>query len=150
MTPGLRHAALALAVAVLVACPSGPAVGPSVPGGGLGETGGTFSALEASIFVPRCATSACHSGSPPANGLPVSLDQGAGWREMVGVQAIGAPGLNVVEPGNPDASYLVHKLRNTAGQVGGSPEGLMPPDGELDEAEKAAIEAWIANGALND
>jgi hypothetical protein len=149
MTHAHRHAALSFAAALLLGCPSGPAVGQAVPGGGLGELGATFSSLEAAVFVPRCATSACHSGSPPANGVPVSLDAGQGWLEMVDVAAIGAPGVDVVEPGDPQASYLVHKLRGTGSQVGGT-DALMPPDGQLDEAELLAIEAWIASGAPND
>jgi len=149
MTHAHRHAALTFAAAVLLGCPRAPAVGPAVPGGGLGEAAGSFSSLEAAIFVPRCASSACHGGSPPANGVPVSLDQGQGWREMVGVQAVEAPGIAVVEPGDPQASYLVHKLRGTGSQVGGT-DTLMPPDGMLDEAEILAIEGWIANGANDD
>jgi len=68
---------------------------------------------------------------------------------MVGVQAVEAPGIAVVEPGDPQASYLVHKLRGTGSQVGGT-DTLMPPDGMLDEAEILAIEGWIANGANDD
>jgi hypothetical protein len=124
-------------------------VGPAVPGGGLGEIAGTFSGIAATVLVPRCATSACHTGSPPANAVPVSLDADVAWVEMVGVPAIGAPGIAVVEPGEPQASYLVHKLRGTGSQVGGTDQ-LMPPDGQLDEAEILAIEGWIANGAPND
>ena len=149
MTHALRHAALTVAAGVLLGCPTGPAVGQAVPGGGLGEVSATFSSLEASIFVPRCATSACHSGSPPANGVPVSLDAGQGWSQLVGVPAVGAPGIAVVEPGDPQASYLVYKLRASGAEVGGT-DALMPPDGQLDEAEILAVEAWIANGANND
>jgi hypothetical protein len=149
MTQDHRHAALTFAAAVLLGCPPAPAVGPAVPGGGLGELGGTFSSISAAIFVPRCATSACHTGSPPANGIPVSLDAELAWVELVGVQAIGAPSIALVEPGDPQASYLVHKLRGTGSQVGGT-DLFMPPDGQLDEAEILAIEGWIANGAPND
>jgi len=53
------------------------------------------------------------------------------------------------EPGDPQASYLVHKLRGTGSQVGGT-DALMPPDGQLDEAEVLTIEAWITNGANDD
>lgn len=149
MTHAYRHAALTFAAAVLLGCPQGPEVGPAVPGGGLGEAAGTFTSIAASILVPRCATSACHTGSPPANGVPVSLDADVAWVELVGVQAIGAPGLSVVEPFDTSASYLVHKLRGTGSQVGGT-DLLMPPDGQLDEVELLAIEGWIANGAPND
>jgi len=146
MTPAHRHAALTFAAAVLLGCPQAPEVGPAVPGGGLGEAAGNFSAIAATILVPRCATSACHTGSPPANGIPVSLDAEVAWVELVGVQAIEAPGIAVVEPSDPQASYLVHKLRGTGSQVGGT-DTLMPPDGQLDEAEILAIEGWIADGA---
>jgi hypothetical protein len=57
--------------------------------------------------------------------------------------------MNLVEPGAPDQSYLVLKLRGAAGWVGGIPTS-MPTDYALDEGDIAAIEAWIANGAPND
>jgi len=149
MTPPHRHAAVTFAAAALLACPSGPAVGPVIPGGGLGETSGVFSSISAIVLVPRCATSACHTGAPPAS-APVSLDAERAWVELVGVPSIQAPGLSVVQPGDPAASYLVHKLRNTMAEAGGS-GSIMPPGEEpLSEEEILAIEAWIAGGAPND
>jgi hypothetical protein len=107
----------------------------------------TLSSIEATIFVPKCATSACHSGSPPAS-APVSLDPGRSWQELVGVPSTEAPE-HLVEPFDPAASYLVSKVRGTQGQVGGLSQ--MPPAGEpLSEAEIQAIEGWIARGAPND
>lgn len=121
------------------------------PGGGGGGTG-TYSGLAASIFVPRCASGACHGGGPPPpSGVPVSLDAAVGWSQMVSVPSVQAP-LMLVEPGQPEKSYLVNKLRATAASVGGLGE-RMPPTyaGEpLTEDEILAIEAWISSGAPND
>jgi len=58
--------------------------------------------------------------------------------------------MNLVEPYAPESSYLVLKLRGTQSSVGGGGD-TMPTGGErLDDADIAAIEAWIANGAPND
>jgi OmcA/MtrC family decaheme c-type cytochrome len=106
----------------------------------------TFASIVDGILVPRCATAACHSGSPPV-AFP-ALDAGVAWDTLVGVPS-GQASMSLVEPGAPEASYLVYKLRGDATSAGGS--GLpMPTDGLLDAADIAAIEAWILNGAPND
>jgi hypothetical protein len=57
-----------------------------------------------------------------------------------------------VEPGRPEKSYLVNKLRGTQSSVGGLAERMPPPTaGEpLTEEEILSIEAWISSGAPND
>jgi len=55
-----------------------------------------------------------------------------------------------VEPFEPANSYLVLKLRGTAGEVGGVASPMPIGEAALDESDIQAIEAWIANGALND
>jgi hypothetical protein len=83
--------------------------------------------------------------------VPVSLDPDVGWSQMVSVPSVQAP-LNVVEPGRPESSYLVNKLRGTQSSVGGLGE-LMPPPAAgspLTEEEILSIEAWITSGAPND
>jgi hypothetical protein len=117
------------------------------PSGGVSTA---FSSIEAQILVPRCASAACHSGSPPV-AFP-SLEAGAAWQAMVGVPSGQASGMNMVEPGAPERSYLMFKLRNDAAAAGGSVATPMPPAGDtlLDPADIAAIEAWILNGAPND
>jgi OmcA/MtrC family decaheme c-type cytochrome len=105
-----------------------------------------FSSIVEGILVPRCAIAACHSGNPPV-AFP-ALDAGVAWESMVGV-ASGQASMNLVEPGEPEASYLVYKLRADAASAGGA--GLpMPTDGLLDAADVAAVEAWILNGAPDD
>ncbi len=100
--------------------------------------------------MPRCASTACHA----AGATPPRLDAAGAWAGLMGPGGGGAPSsqssLLYVKPGDPEQSYLVHKLRGTATSVGGSVGTIMPTDGALAPADLAAVEAWIANGAPND
>ncbi len=119
-------------------------------GGGGGS--GAYSTISATIFVPRCATSACHSGGPPPpSGVPVSLDADVGWSQLVSVPSVQAP-LILVEPGQPGRSYLVNKLRGSHSSVGGLGNVMPPPaaGAPLTEEEILSIEAWIRSGAPRD
>ncbi|HET9552303.1 MAG TPA: hypothetical protein VFP50_04990 [Anaeromyxobacteraceae bacterium] len=143
----MRPLSVLAAAALSAGCLAEPKVGPAQPGGAGSVATTTLSSIETNIFVPKCATSACHAGSPPAN-APVSLEAGRAWLELVGVPSTQAP-MSLVEPSNPAASYLLYKVRGTQGLVGGlSP---MPPASEpLSDGEVQAIEGWIARGAPND
>jgi hypothetical protein len=134
----------ALGLAFLSGCDPAPKVGPARPAGG--PTSATFTGISQDILVPRCASSACHSGTPPA--YEPSLDADLAYDAIVGVQATQAPAVLVV-PGEPSQSYLVQKLRGEGGNSGGIAT-LMPPGDPLDPSEIEAIEAWIVNGAPND
>jgi hypothetical protein len=143
-----RTPPLALASALaLAACAGDPRVGEPQPGGGAAP--GTFSSIAENVLVPRCATTACHSGNPPPT-APTSLDRELAYGQLVDVPSIQAPALMLVEPGAPERSYLVLKLRGIAGDAGGVPTPMPTGDTLLDEAEIQAIEAWIAVGAPND
>ncbi|OFX20581.1 MAG: hypothetical protein A2V77_21745 [Anaeromyxobacter sp. RBG_16_69_14] len=109
---------------------------------------GSRSEIELRILVPRCATAGCHSGNPPA--VFPRLEEGASWDAMVGVSSEELPSMDLVEPGDPERSYLVLKLRGTAGAQGGSGLRMPPSAAPLDEAELTGIEAWITGGAPND
>ena len=129
--------------------PRRPPVGDAIPGGGGGATQ-SFASINLTILTPRCATSACHSGNPPANNVPVSLDEDRAYQELVGVPSTQLPSMELVKPGDPAASYLVAKLRNTHLLEGGSGD-RMPINAEpLGEDELQALEDWITNGAAND
>lgn len=144
---GVDLRAAALACVLLVAgCRPAPEVGPEVPGGGAGEAT-TFTEIRLQILEPRCATSACHAGSPPV--AEPRLDGPEAYDALVGAPSLQVP-MNQVEPFDLANSYLVHKLRKTAGDVGGVASPMPIGDRELDEAEIAAIEAWILEGAPND
>lgn len=108
----------------------------------------TLSSIQENIFTPTCARSGCHSAASASNGL--SLAEGDSFSELVGVASQDVPTMDRVDVGDPDNSYLLHKLRGTQGSVGGS--GSRMPQGELalSDEEIEAIEEWIENGAENN
>jgi hypothetical protein len=135
-----RRGALAVTGALALAgCTPSPLVGGPVAFSRGGA--GTYTGLAQEILVPRCASGSCHGGSPPL--FFPQLDADAGWGAMVNVPSQQAA-MDLVEPGAPDQSWLMVRLRGE----GGYPP--MPPNDPLTAAELAAVEGWIANGALND
>lgn len=114
------------------------------PGDGDGDAVLSHAADIQPIWDASCVA-ACHE---PGGSVGMVLDlSGDAYAAIVGVASMQAPGLSLVEPGDPAASYLVAKLRGTqiaAGGVGGQmPVGVDP----LPEETIAQVEAWIAAGA---
>lgn len=112
----------------------------------------TAEALQVRVFSRSCALSdACHTGSAAQEGLSLaSLD--TVFSSAVGKPSKQVPALALIEPGQPDRSYLIKKLRNTeiARQAStGERSTAMPPppSPSLCEAKIAAVEAWIRAGA---
>lgn len=63
---------------------------------------------------------------------------------LVGVASNQDAGVQRVNPGNPDISYLIQKLE-------GSPNGQqMPPNNALPQADIDVIRQWILDGAIDD
>jgi hypothetical protein len=144
VTRSFALVALASLAAALGGCGVEPAVGNHSPNAG--GTTATYAGITSGLMVPRCATSACHGGARPI-AFP-SCDADRWYDGLVGVPSQQAPGLNLIEPGDPEGSYLVHKLRGTHGLAGGGGARMPVADSPLDDDEQAAVEAWIANGAL--
>ena len=116
-----------------------------------GDDGGlepTLSSIQENIFTPTCARSGCHSAGSASGGL--SLADGDSFGELVGTASSEAPTLNRVEAGDPDNSYLLNKLRGTAGDVGGTDTQMPLGEAALSDEEIEAIEEWITNGAENN
>ena len=74
----------------------------------------TFESIRKDIFettdlAGRTSCITCHtsSGRTPAGNLNMSIDP---YAAMVGVPSRQRTDLMIVAPGNPDASYLIHKL----------------------------------------
>jgi hypothetical protein len=113
----------------------------------------TFSSIAANIFEAsdssgRLACVQCHN----ANGAPfaanLNLQPGVAYGQLVGRSSTERPGLMRVAPGDPDASYLVHKLEGQADIVGvRMPRGTGP---FLSDGQMAVIRRWIAVGAPNN
>jgi hypothetical protein len=112
-----------------------------------GVTAFTFSQIQAEIFMPRCAKPECHAASTGGQeGL--ILEPGVSYGLLVGHSATENSTLNRVEPGAPERSYLILKLRGDPSITG----ERMPRDGPpyLTNAQIEGIAAWIRAGAPND
>jgi mono/diheme cytochrome c family protein len=97
------------------------------------------------IFQNWCA--ACHSGlgRPPDGDL--RLDANAPYDGLVNARSVGKPGAVRVIPGDPNGSYLIHKLEGRS-DISGT---RMPAGGPfLSQADIDVIRAWIAQGAPNN
>lgn len=110
----------------------------------------TFASLRANVFGPKCAAP-CHSAIDPPGGLDLATDP---YAALVGVDAAGRfcrdLGLVRVVPGDAAASLAYQKI--IAKREGddpvcgeGMPQGSRPA---LSDEEIAAIEQWIAAGAM--
>jgi hypothetical protein len=113
----------------------------------------TFSSIQHEIFNTtdsngRVACTTCHTdnGRIPAGGLV--LVEGRSYQNLVGASSRLKPGATLVIPGDPDGSYMVHKLEGASDIVG----ERMPRTGGpfLTSGQMQIIRRWIANGAAND
>lgn len=102
----------------------------------------TFSSIQDNVFTPIC--SVCHSGASAPVGL--RLDEGNAYALLVNQPSAEVSTLNRVTPGDPDNSYLIHKIEGTAA-VGGRMPLNQPP---LPADVIAVIRQWIAEGAQDD
>ena len=108
-------------------------------GGGSDTLQPTFQSIQEQVFTPICT--ACHAGAAAPLGL--RLEEGASYALLVNAPSVEVPALLRVQPGDPDASYLIQKLEGTA-EVG----GRMPLNGTpLPQATIDVIRQWITDGA---
>ena len=105
----------------------------------------TLDALQASVFLPSCAVSGCHTG-PAGGNLPAGMDLStadASFTSLVSVASLQQATLLRVAANDPDNSYLVQKLEGTAASGARMPLG----GGVLDQALIDDIRQWITDGA---
>ncbi|HMV65659.1 MAG TPA: hypothetical protein PKA64_02320 [Myxococcota bacterium] len=140
----MSRAALLLLVA---GCPSS---------GGLGKGGDdtdtvaaatSFGADVLPILQVNCAISGCHAGPELSTGL--DLTTGQAYHHIVDVPSFQLATMDLIEPGNPDASYLVRKVEGSAEAAGGSGD-LMPPGFGLPQGDIDVIRQWVTEGALQN
>ncbi len=113
----------------------------------------TFSSIQKEIFNTqdssgRLACIQCHTnvGRNPTGGL--NLLEGVSYQSLVGVPSTGKPGATRVIPGDPDNSYIIHKVEGSSDIVGvRMPRGNGP---FLTEGQVRIIRRWIELGAKND
>jgi hypothetical protein len=113
------------------------------PVGASGEASGelepTIESIQQHVFTPRCAS--CHQGTH-VSGLELE-DAQQSHDELVDVRSTEVPTLDRVEPGDPEASYLIDKLEDTQAVGERMPLGQPP----LPPETIAVIRQWISEGA---
>jgi hypothetical protein len=105
----------------------------------------TLEQIQADVFTPTCSVPGCHTG-PSSNLLPSGMNLSSAADSaaaLINVPSLQEPSLNRVTPGDPDNSYLIHKLEgsNTIGT-------RMPQGGPfLSQATIDMIRQWITDEA---
>jgi hypothetical protein len=91
----------------------------------------------------------CHLQGPSGTmtATVLTLNEEVSYANLVGAASEEAMGVVRIAPGDPQGSYLWHKLSGTQMSVGGSGTP-MPQIGMLTEEQMSAIEDWILGGAL--
>jgi hypothetical protein len=140
----VRKAFLPL-VLLLAACGSvkSPTEPSEEPGGG---TALTFSRIQAEILTPNCAKAGCHDAASASAGMVLAA--GVSYGQIVNRPSTERSTLDRIEPGDPNRSYLIKKLRGDSDITG----DRMPLDrpGGLPQEQIDGIIAWVRAGAPND
>ncbi|MCH9686267.1 MAG: hypothetical protein K0V04_32845 [Deltaproteobacteria bacterium] len=102
----------------------------------------TYGADIEPLFVADCTSMGCHGFPMPHEGL--DLRRGAGYADLVGVGADQCGERLLVAPGQPDDSYLMHKLIGSDMCQGNRmPKG----EGPYGPEQLALVASWICQGA---
>lgn len=113
----------------------------------LPEEHSTYHAIQEYIFDKSCANSACHAA--PTNIAGLNLTYTHSYEKIVGEvpenPAAAAAGMKLVDPGNPENSFLLTKLMSPIAQEHGTRMPL--GSGVLHDGKIDAIRKWIAAGA---
>lgn len=109
----------------------------------------TFASIQREIFettdsAGRLGCVNCHTsvGRNPAGGM--NLLREVAYDQIVNVRSAQRPDLMRVQPGNPEASYLLHKVEGRVG-ISGRRMPSTPP--YLSEGQTLILRRWIEIGA---
>ncbi|HYC53480.1 MAG TPA: hypothetical protein VEL28_00875 [Candidatus Binatia bacterium] len=102
-----------------------------------------LSEVQAQIFTPSCGFSGCHNTATRQGNLDLS-SASVSHTQLVGVVSECAGKIRVVA-GDPDASYLLHKVGDGPEPCGTLMPQLLPP---LTPAQIELLRSWIRGGAL--
>ena len=110
----------------------------------------TFASVQKNVFeltdsAGRNACTNCHTnvGRNPSAGLNLLHD--VAYDQLVNVSATEVPSLKRVSPGNPDGSYLSHKIEGRPGIVGRRMPFNGPP--YMTDGQILIVRRWIEIGA---
>lgn len=140
------YGALAFSLALVMGCGGGGSSSPATPPAEVA----TFDRLQDEVFSVSCASESCHSSVGRAGNLV--LEPGVSYDELVGVvpthPGARSAGLARVQPGDPDGSFLCHKIE--PGLAGGLGSGMPLTGPTLDLGTTEIVRAWILAGAPED
>lgn len=114
------------------------------------EAPASLSSLRATVFQPSCSFASCH-GAGAAAGLDLTASDL--HAELSGHALVIDPGMPLLDPGNPEGSWLYHLLADCEPTLqNGVVISHMPKNAPqlLDDALVAKLRAWIAAGAPDD
>jgi hypothetical protein len=143
----LRHFSLFIGcvLTVTAACAGD---GTGLDNGDNGDTAISFARDIQPIFTVSCALSGCHAGGSPSAGM--NLSDGQAYQNIVNVPSVGLASMNRVTPGEPDNSYLIHKIQGTQASVGGGGSRMPLIGCCLAQSQIDTIRAWVEAGAENN
>ena len=95
------------------------------------------------VLKARCAV--CHMTGKEPGGMALTPDKA--WVDLVSQDAIGLAGWQRVAPGDPEASYLMHKLWGSHRSVGGSGSRMPMHQPALPAAVQEQFASWVLEGA---
>lgn len=101
----------------------------------------SFSKTIEPLLDVTCAVAKCHVPINPMEELILQKD--LAYHFLVNIKSLEATNLRIVDPGNPEGSYLLHKLRGTHIEAGGMGERMpfdLPP---LTDDQIGMIATWI-------
>lgn len=137
----MRTAYVALAAVLFSTACSDPATSPAP------QQAVSFSQNVQPIFN-RCV--GCHGNGIAQQGLNLESGAYANTVNAPAAQTATTTRLDRIEPGNPDASYLLHKIQGTQATVQGSGSRMPLGQPALSDAEIQLIRRWISEGAANN
>jgi hypothetical protein len=113
----------------------------------------TFSSIQQNVFEAtdssgRAACTGCHNAGRAAFTAGLNLSRETAYAALVGARSTQKPELMRVAPGDPDSSYLIHKLEGHSDIVGQRMPRTSGPF--LTEGQITILRRWITIGAPND
>ncbi len=107
----------------------------------------TFANVVGAVFQPSCMFNACHGSAGDAAGL--NLQAPDLLTELLEHEVQGDTSMALIEPGDPDNSWLYQVMSSCAPQDGGNVAPHMPLNAPilLGDTTVALVREWIAAGA---
>ena len=103
----------------------------------------SFARVQNEIFTPSCAKAGCHAAATASGGLV--LEAGSSYGQIVNRPSTENGALDRIEPGDPERSYLIKKLRGDP-DISGSRMPLDRP-GSLTREQMDGLAGWVLAGA---